>query len=71
MKIEVDIGELNLHGFRAAERYRIGEGVKAELEGMLRHGGLAAGFEGERGRGAISPERQIASVIYREIRRAL
>jgi hypothetical protein len=70
VKIEVNIGELNLHGFPAAQRHQVGEGVKAELARML--GDPATPSSDRRQRAAArTPERQIASAIYREIRRSL
>ena len=68
MRIEVNIGELNLHGVPAAQRHRMGDRVKAELARMLQEGKVASAAD----RGPLAPpERQIASAIYREIRRML
>lgn len=67
MKIDVNIGELTLHGVPAEQRHRIGDGVKAELARMLAERPQAVPRRDREG-AAVT---RIASAIYREIRREI
>lgn len=47
-RIEVDIEELVLHGFKSGDRYRIGEAVEQELARMFADEGIPEPLEGGR-----------------------
>ncbi len=64
-RIEVNIGEIVLHGFPAEQRGAIADGVKSELTLMLNRDGLPPKqFQGVK---SDRPATQIAQAIYRKI----
>jgi hypothetical protein len=63
MNINVNIGELRVHGIPAAERHRLGDQVEIELARMLHDDRI--------GGKSPTPAQQIAAAICEEIRRSL
>ncbi len=76
--IEIEIGELVLHGFAPGDRTRIGDAVEAELQDLLARHSLpaeavsrarvdAGKFQVARGAKPRSVGSQIAGALYRSV----